>query len=308
MDLGYIQAIIMGALQGLTEFLPVSSSGHLVMSQHLFGLKPKDPAMMIFDLATHLGTMVAVLVYYRREVSKYLKHLNRSLPMLKQPKQAYHESASIRFTVLAFVSLFGTGIVYVLFKKVIEKGFEEPAMVAGCWFVTAIVLFITDRKKTNHRSIKKFWIYFALIVGMAQGLAILPGISRSGSTICVALLLGLHRKWAGQYSFLIGIPAIVGASLIEGIKFFSAGHSSLPWGPTIVGSVVSMFVGIAALSLLLWAVRKAKLKIFAYYCIIISIATFIAIACGKLENKAPAEFDKTEVQTSMMMDTGPNIY
>ena len=273
MDLTYISAIIMGIIQGLTEFLPVSSSGHLVMFQHLLGIDPETSEMILFDLAVHVGTVASIFYYYRKSVSKFACGLLRDIPQLKSPATALHKSTAWRFAALAFAATFGTGIIYVIAKKTIEDAFGSPNFVAACWYVTAIVLIITDRKHKTTRKLRNFTLLCGLAVGLAQGLAMLPGISRSGSTICACLLLGLNRRWAGEFSFLIGVIAIVGATLVEGIKFFSQENAALPWGPVIAGSLVSAIVGFMALSLLLWAVRKAKLKIFAIYLILAASAS-----------------------------------
>lgn len=273
MDLTYLKAILLGIIQGLTEFLPVSSSGHLVMLQHIMKIDPQSQAMILFDLAVHLGTVGAILIYYRHSIRKYFVHLYGSVSMLNRPLVAYRKSASIRFTVLAGCAIFTTGVFYVLFGDFVEQGFGEAWIVAVCWIITATILLVTDRRHQCRRGLRDFGVVCAVVVGLAQGFALFPGISRSGSTICAALLLGLHRRWAGEFSFLIGVPAILGATLIEGIKFFSSEHVAFQWGPTLVGAAVSGVVGLGALSLLIWAVRKARLKYFAIYCYVIAAIT-----------------------------------
>ena len=273
----YVQAILLGIVQGLTEFLPISSSGHLVILQELFGMSPESDSMIVFDLAVHLATMGAILVYYRQSIGKYVPHLCRSLPRLNHPVETYRRSASIRFTVLAILATMVTGVVYVLLKDGVKQGFERPSVVAVCWIVTATLLLFTDRHKHTRRSLRRFGLTAALAVGLAQGLALFPGISRSGSTICVAVLWGLHRRWAGEFSFFIGVVAISGASLIEGYKFFSGPHPEIAWGPMAVGAVASFLVGWAALGMLIWAVQRAKLKWFAIYCYIIAAATLMMV-------------------------------
>lgn len=275
MDLTYISAIIMGILQGLTEFLPVSSSGHLVMYQHLANFNPENPAMMLFDLAVHVGTVASILFFYRRSVRKFAGGLIRDIGELRSPETVMVKSPAWRFAILAMAATFATGVVYVINKKMIDNAFEEPNYVAFGWLVTSVVLFITDRKHKGTRKLKQFGITCALVIGIAQGIAILPGISRSGSTICAALLLGLNRRWAGEISFLIGVIAILGATLIEGHEFFSQPNASLPWGPVIVGSIVSGITGFLALGLLMWMIKNAKLKIFAVYLIVAAISSLI---------------------------------
>ncbi|MBN1437326.1 MAG: undecaprenyl-diphosphate phosphatase [Sedimentisphaerales bacterium] len=276
--MSYLEAILLGIVQGLTEFLPVSSSGHLVILQHWFKHNPDDPAMILFDLALHLGTVVAILFYYRHSIKKYFQHLFTSLADLNHPGKLYHQSASIRFTLLAGIAIVVTGLFYALFKDIVEKGFEKAWIVAVCWLITAAVLLLTDQRKHARRSLRQFGIIAAVLVGLAQGAALFPGISRSGSTICVAVLLGLHRRWAGEFSFLIGVPAILGAALLKGKEFFELDHSALDWGPLLAGSVISAVVGLAALSLLIWALRRAKLKYFAAYCAVIAVVTLIVLA------------------------------
>jgi undecaprenyl-diphosphatase len=280
--LSFLQAILLGVVQGLTEFLPVSSSGHLVILQHIFKLGPQSDPMILFDLAVHLGTMVAILIYYRRSLRKFFPHLVRSLKQINDPLGLYRRSASIRFTILAVVATGATGVVFVLFKDLIDAGFDKPNIVAFCWIFTAALLLITDRRKHTRRSLRQFGIIAALLVGLAQGLALFPGVSRSGSTICVAVLLGLHRRWAGEFSFLIGSVAITGASLVKGLEFFRAPHEPLSWGPIIIGMVVSALVGWLALALLIWALRRARLKYFAIYCAVLAGATLWAGFVGWL--------------------------
>ena len=275
MELTYIKAIIMGILQGLTEFLPVSSSGHLVMIQHFWNFNPESPELILFDLAVHVGTVASILFYYRRSFSKFSTGLISDVGKLSKPSAIMQNSTPWRFAILALASTFATGVVYVIAKKTIEEAFENHNFVSVLWLVTAALLLVTDRKYKTTRRLRQFTIGCALIIGVAQGFAILPGISRSGSTICACLLLGLHRRWAGEYSFLIGVIAILGATLIKGMEFLALEETVMPWGPVIAGSIVSAITGFLALSLLIWAVRKAKLKIFAIYLVVMSVLSLI---------------------------------
>ena len=271
----YLAAIFLGVIQGLTEFLPVSSSGHLVIAQWKMGYQPHDPNMILFDLMVHLGTVLAVLFYYRQSLVKYTMGLGRDIGGLSHPVKLYRNSPVYRVSFLALAATFVTGLVYVLFDDIIESGFESPPMVAICWLITATILLITDRRGKVKGSLRDFGLIAALMVGLAQGAALFPGISRSGSTICIAVLFGLRRHWAGQFSFLIGVPAICGATVIKFADYFSEGYPPPDWGPMIVGGLASAVVGLGALALLLWAVRRAKLKFFAIYCYLLAIVTFI---------------------------------
>ncbi len=272
--MGYIQAILLGILQGLTEFLPVSSSGHLVILEHVFDLQPESREMILFDLMLHLGTVLAVLVFYHRSLKRYFGDLSRNLlPALRQPAGMFHRSASIRFSVLAMAAIGVTGIFYLLFSKAVETGFEKPSVVAICWLVTGTFLLLTDFRKHTRRGLRQFGLAAAIVVGLAQGVALFPGVSRSGATICAALLLGLHRRWAGEFSFLIGVPAILGATALHLMDVFHTPMDGLDWGPILAGSLVSAAVGWFALSLLIWFLRKAKFRYFAFYCYLLGLVT-----------------------------------
>jgi undecaprenyl-diphosphatase len=281
--MGYWQAIFLGIIQGLTEFLPVSSSGHLVVFQHWLNdqgelqFDPDSPQMIMFDLFVHLGTVLAILVYYRRSLTKYVSGLNSCRHNLNQPVTLYQKNTSFRVTVLAIAATFATGVIYAILGGFIKTtGFKSVPLVAVCWLVTATVLLVTDRHKHVNGSLRNFTLLAALVIGLAQGVALFPGISRSGSTICVALLFGLRRRWAGEFSFLIGVLAICAATLLDAIDFIKSDEVSLAWGPMLAGGVSSAIVGFGALALLIWVVKRAKLKIFAIYCYLIATTTLIA--------------------------------
>jgi len=276
--MGYLQAILLGILQGLTEFLPVSSSGHLVILEHIFDLQPESREMILFDLMLHLGTVAAVLLFYRRSLTRYTGDLSRNLlPALRDPAGMFHRSASIRFSVLAAAAILITGLFYVLFGNAVETGFEKPSVVAICWLVTGTFLLLTDFRKHTRRGLRQFGLAAAIVVGLAQGVALFPGISRSGATICAALLLGLHRRWAGEFSFLIGVPAILGATCIHLADVVRLPLDGLAWGPILTGTIVSAVVGWFALALLIWFLRKARFRYFAFYCYLIGLITLIVL-------------------------------
>ncbi len=260
----YWQAVLLGVVQGLTEFLPVSSSGHLVVFQQWLEYDASDPALMLFDLVVHLGTVIAVLFYFRLSLRRYLATV-LSARSWQEPM--------VRVTLLAILSTSVTGAAYVLFGHKIEESFGSAFAVAIGWLITGSVLMITAWRGKPHGSLKDLTWRAAILIGLAQGVALLPGVSRSGSTICVALLLGMRRQWASQYSFLIGVPAICGATVIKGIKYLNEDHVMIGFGPMAVGFVVSAVVGLGALSLLVWMLRTGKLQVFAVYCYALAVFT-----------------------------------
>jgi len=231
--------------------------------------------MILFDLAVHVGTVLAVLIFYRHSIAKYVAHLKNSLFSRRSLAELYTRSPSVRISICAIGAIGVTGIFYGLAGDWIERGFESRATVGICWLITATLLIVTDQRKHTGKGLRQFGIVAALAIGLAQGMALWPGISRSGATICVAVLFGLRRRWAVEFSFLIGVPAILAAALLKGFQAFQNGQSAIDWVPMLIATVVSAAVGLVALGLLIWAVKKTKLKYFAIYLYLIGILTLI---------------------------------
>ncbi len=251
------QAVILGIIQGLTEFLPVSSSGHLVLTQHLFGLK--EPALF-FDVSLHVGTLVAVLIVFRREIGSILKtviNLGPSVLLGKNGNKTDTEQRDLSLVAATlFSSIFIVGIMLLITASLLWS-IRNKADVSEAVESTAISL--------KH----------ALIIGFIQGFAVIPGISRSGSTIVAGLYLGLNRKEAARFSFLLCLPAIIGAELL-GIRDAMKTGVSID-GALIIGTLVSFVVGYFALKLLLGLVNRGRLHVFAPYCAVVGL---IAIFLG----------------------------
>jgi undecaprenyl-diphosphatase len=183
----------------------------------------------------------------------------------------YTVTAAFRFCALAVITTFVTAICYKLFEEPLESS-RKLEVLAVTWAVTAGVLFLTDLRKKTRRGLRDIGIPFAIIVGIAQSIAILPGVSRSGATICTAILLGMHRQWAIEYSFLISIPAILGGAVLQVMEQPEIFHSeTLPLGFILAGMAAALVVGIMSLKWLVRASRKRKLKSFALYCLLLSI-------------------------------------
>lgn len=269
-----LKVILLGAVQGITEFLPVSSSGHLALLETLFGLDAESPEMLLFDLATHLGTMAAVVVV-----------LWRSLPGFSVQEAIVAEGgggladtlqpvSKRRLLAMILVATVATGIVVLPLKKEFEGAFGSLAVIAAMWLITGTLLWITDRRKHTGLDLEQFGLRGAFLVGLAQGVAVMPGISRSGATICVAILLGLHRVRAVEFSLLIGIPAVLGAAMVESLgKWQVLRSGSLPALSLLLGGVVAAVVGVVAIKLLIRFARAAKLRYFGFYCYALAILT-----------------------------------
>jgi len=245
----WLQSLVLGILQGLTEFLPVSSSGHLVLLQLWLGdAFAFAQSAVAFDLALHLGTLIPVLWYYRADVQE----------LATAPRR------NARTIALLVVATLPTAFIGLMFKDVFEELFHTPRAVAVALLVTGGLLVSTrwsDRGPDGRR--REIGFAAAMIIGVAQGLAITPGISRSGSTIAVALLLGSGRAEAARFSFLLSVPAIMGASVLvakDGVSF-----APELWAPLGVGFLVSATGGYAALRWLVQLVRAGRLYRFAFY-------------------------------------------
>jgi undecaprenyl-diphosphatase len=267
------QAVILGAIQGLTEFLPVSSSGHLVIFQHIFGFKePK----LIFDISVHLGTLIAVIFFFWKEIHAIIISISRfTILYLKKevPFGHVYKDVDIKLAVLIVIGTLPTAILGLLFHRIADQLFSSVILVGLMLILTGLLLILTVRINNYSKSIERFSIKDALIIGLMQGIAIIPGISRSGSTIAVGLFLGLERETAARYSFLLSIPAIIGASILE-LKDISANPPS-QLIPTLIGTFTACLVGYGALRLLVYIVKKGRLHIFAPYCFIAGIIALI---------------------------------
>ena len=268
-----IFSVILGVAQGLTEFLPVSSSGHLVLLENFLPvLDPDSEAMLLFDLALHVATIGSISIVFRKQFISFLKSLlNIGKYKTLDPISLYKRSGALRFIILAIITTIATAICYKLFKEPLESS-RKLEVLAITWAVTAGILFVTDLRKRSRRGMRDIGIYFAIIVGIAQSIAILPGISRSGATICTAILLGLHCKWAVEYSFLISIPAILGGAILQILEqpdVLSSGI--LPVSFVLAGMAAATIAGVMSLKWLIKASRKRKLKSFALYCLLLSI-------------------------------------
>ncbi|MDI6764629.1 MAG: undecaprenyl-diphosphatase UppP [Thermodesulfobacteriota bacterium] len=240
-------------VQGLTEFLPVSSSGHLVFFQSLFGM---EEPQLFFDVMLHFGTLLAVMVYFRRDISVIIHGIGSTVT----GKRKNEEGTKLFFSIL--VATIPTALMGLLFKDWFESLFSKPKIVGGMLLITGSILYLTRWVKREDRSLEKMKWVDALLIGIAQGIAIIPGISRSGATISMGLFCGLNRELAGRFSFLLSIPAILGATFLEIPKLDSMAKLET----ALIGAAVAFVTGILSLTLLMKIIRMGKISNFAYYC------------------------------------------
>ncbi len=260
--MSHFQAIIVGIIQGLTEFLPVSSSGHLVLAQALMGID--DPGLS-FELLLHLGTLLSVLIYFRATLVRLLRSVFD--PAMKSDR------AMIGYLAIATVPV---GIVGLTLRKQVEGLGDNPSAVCVFLCITGLILFL-PRLLSNRRrhSDGKISLGSALAMGCGQACAVLPGISRSGSTIVAGMASGVQPSRAAEFSFLLAIPAISGASVVEFVGHYKEIDPVKLFGPYLAGALAAFMFGLVAVYAVLEMIRRGKFEYFAYYCLAVGITGLI---------------------------------
>jgi undecaprenyl-diphosphatase len=258
-----LSALILGLVQGLTEFLPVSSSGHLVLMQHFLGFREPQLA---FDVLVHVATLLAVVIYFRKDIG------GMTLSVLPRSK----DRDGRRWVLMIAVGTVPTALIGLAFEEQFEALFASPRIVAAMLWLTAVILLLSDRVtiKTGSEAVKLTWIR-ALTVGIAQGLAIIPGISRSGFTIATAIFSGIDPARAARFSFLLSIPAILGATLLEVGEIVMVESSQIP--AFFVAFLAAFASGYLAIDLLMKMVIKRKLWKFSVYLGVVGLLSLILV-------------------------------
>ena len=252
-----LEAVLSGILQGAAEFLPISSSGHLVLLHHYFGYKQPQ---LLFDIFLHIGTLLAILVYFRKDIwSAFTKER--------------------RLLLLILIGCIPTAIVGFLFGAFFRQAFVDIKLMGFMLIATALFLFCADyaaRLRKHHSDTKpKLGFGKALIIGTIQGIAALPGLSRSGATISTALICQVRKKEAITYSFLLAIPAIIGALIFE---LRNPGNTEAVLFPQVIAGTLSAFlVGLVAIYYLIRAITKDRLSLFGIYCLLVGSAVLIKV-------------------------------
>ncbi len=261
-----LDGIILGIVQGFTEFLPVSSTGHLEVAQSLLHLDEANHVSL--DIFLHLATVIAVLVYFRRDIAAVFRDIFA-------PASAVARRGAVNLIAMIILGIFSTSVVYFIFKKLFDRFFGHPELIAYAFIFTAIVLAVVSFRKEGAMSESGLRWWHALLIGIAQGIAITPGISRSGMTICAALLIGLASPSAFRFSFLLSIPTIILAWIFDIVSSPDVfAHLGSPVGLGL-GSVAAFFTALLAIYLLKGAVLKHRLWIFSLYLIPAGIFTLI---------------------------------
>jgi undecaprenyl-diphosphatase len=276
-----LKTLLLGIIQGLTEFLPVSSSGHLILAQTFMGaVDPHDAggSAMLLEVVLHVATGIAVLWVFRKDIIGIITGcVSKDLSLRKD---------SLTYSGWVILATIPAAVVGIFFKKYINVLFDTsagtmPAYLASFMlFVTAGLLFFSSRKRDSGAD-GKLTLVRVLAIGLMQAIAITPGISRSGSTIAIALLVGVSRTEAGRFSFMLALPAIFGAALLEArdvMKMESWGR--LFTADMLLGFAASLAVGVVALKLLLTFIKKGKLHYFGYYCAAAAVVSIVCLTLG----------------------------
>ena len=261
------EAFWLGILQGLTEFLPVSSSGHLVIAQAVAGIR--NPGIA-FEIYVHFGTLLSILVMFRNDLSAMFTSVIGKLKTPGTIISGYGDDKEYRLFILLLLGTIPAGVIGLLFKDFFEEAFSDLKFVGFALILTGIILFVSKFAVNRNKEICR---KRALLIGFAQALAIFPGISRSGASISTAMLSGVSGEQSARFSFLLAIPVIAGATFLQVLDMVSFGSGKIRYMIAGVGVISSFVTGTLAISLLMEVMRKGKMHYFAGYCIAIGLAT-----------------------------------
>lgn len=266
--------ILLGIIQGLAEFLPISSSGHLVLFQKLLGFKEPE---LLLDVVLHLGTLFSICIYFRSDLKDMLKETWEFCIDLCRKQKGFRDvddKPSAALTLMVVIGTIPTCLIGLAFQSQLERLFGSVTMVGFALLTTGFILLISRYIPENGKRKGKIILFTALCIGVAQGFAIVPGISRSGTTIVCGMILGLRRELAARFSFLLSIPAIIGAMVVQLYAHELTGVTFLPLASGFLSAAI---VGLIALKIVMDMVKKGKLFFFSPYCWAIGL---LAIGIG----------------------------
>ena len=273
--MSWLEAVVLGIIQGLTEFLPISSSAHLRISAALIGWD--DPGAA-FTAVTQLGTETAVLIYFRRDIGNILSAWTRSLA---NPDLRSHPDARMGWLVI--LGSVPIGILGLLFEEQIDSAFRDLRLTALMLIVFGVLLGIADRVGAKRRTLDQLTVRHGIAYGLAQALALIPGVSRSGGTITAGMLLGYRREAATRYAFLLAVPAVFASGLY---KLTDIGDGATAWGPTVIATLVAFAVGFVVIAWLMRFISSRSYMPFVAYRLALGMLLIILVAAGVLDPDA----------------------
>lgn len=263
----------MGIFQGIAEFLPISSSGHLALLQKLFGINEGN---LFFAEMLHFGTLISIIVVYFNDIKNMIIEFLKLMGTIVSGKKIGKLNKYQKLAMLILVGSVPTAIIGLTFEDFFESLFTSMLPIGVAFIVTGILLWLAEKRVFQSKGIKEMSYLDSLIIGTAQGIAIIPGISRSGTTIVTGLLRGLNKPLATEFSFLLALPATFGAGLLGIIKLVKSDTAMLIDFPLIVGVLLSAIVGIISIKILVKLLNKNKLYYFSYYLWILGVITIIS--------------------------------
>ena len=262
--MSYFEAVILGLVQGLAEFLPISSSGHLALLQQWFGID--ENKVLLFAVLLRVGTLISVFVVYWKDIWELIVELCLTIRDLVTGKGLRLEERPVRkLGVMIIVATIPTAIIGLLFNDLFDKLYTSVLPIGIGLIITGFLLILAERTGNSIRGIDRMNFRNALFIGTVQGIAICPGISRSGSTLFGSLICNLDRKFAVKFVFLISIPSILGSAIMEAPDAIEAGMDMAQLGPVIVGMAVAAISGLIAIKTMIKIVSDKKLSYFSYY-------------------------------------------
>lgn len=267
--LTYLSSVLMGVLQGVAEFLPISSSGHLALFQHFFQVENYEETQMFFTVLLHLGTLISVFIYYWRDVLDLIREFFLGLAALfSREKGGQHQTPPPARRLVLLIIMATLPLFLILpVKKIVEEAMNNIYFVSIALLVTGFILYFSDRMARGKKTAKTATVLDAVLVGFAQALGTLPGISRSGITISAGMLRGFDRTFAVRFSFLMSMPAVLGANILTLKDVVEAGTFNMELLPIyLVGTVVAAVAGYFAIRLVNLLASKGKFGAFAWYC------------------------------------------
>ncbi|MFQ9892987.1 MAG: undecaprenyl-diphosphate phosphatase [Emergencia sp.] len=270
--MGYFEAIILGLVQGLAEFLPISSSGHLALLQDIFGVE--GDKVLLFAVLLHLGTLISVFIVYWKDIWELVAELFLTIKDIFTGKGLRLAERPVRkLGVMIIVATIPTAVIGLVFNDFFAGLYTSMVAVGAGFLITGVLMFLAERMSAANRGIEKMNFRNAIFIGVLQGIAIYPGISRSGSTLVGGLTSGLKREFAVKFAFLISIPSILGSVILEAPDAIKAGVDPALLGPIAAGVIVAAISGFVAIKTMIKIVSNKKLSYFSYYVWILGIFT-----------------------------------
>lgn len=267
-----IEAIVLGIFQGISEFLPISSSGHLVLLQRLFGIEEGN---LFFSVMLHFGTLLSVFIVYFNDIINIIKEFIKLVADTVKYKKIVLNNEYRILAMMIIIGTIPTGLMGIFLNDFFEGLYASVIAVGISLMVTGLILWIAEKKASGRKSVREMGTLDAIMIGFFQGLAIIPGISRSGSTIVGALFRGFNKKLATRFSFLLSMPAIFGASFLEFYKSITDYGNIYISKTLVIGVLLATVSGVFAIKLLIRLLEKGRLHYFSYYVWFVGLLTIV---------------------------------